>query len=115
MNNILEYKGYNGTVEYSADDNVLFGKVIGVKSLISYEGQSVEELKNDFEEAVDEYLDFCSEKDIEPEKTYKGSLNVRFSPETHRKATIIAMSEHISLNQFIENAVNEKIASCDVK
>lgn len=115
MNNILEYKGYNGTVEYSADDNVLFGKIIGIKSLISYEGQSVVELKADFESAVDEYLEFCAEKSVEPEKTYKGSLNVRFSPETHRKATLIALSEHISLNQFIENSVNEKIATYSVR
>ena len=74
MNNILEYKGYNGTVEYSADDSILFGKVIGIKSLISYEGQSVEELKADFEGAVDEYLEYCEENIIEPEKTYKGSF-----------------------------------------
>lgn len=115
MNNILEYKGYNGTVEYSADDNILFGKVIGIKSLISYEGHSVDELKADFEDAVDDYLADCAENNIEPEKTYKGSLNVRFSPETHRKATLIAFSEHISLNQFIENSVNEKIASYGIK
>lgn len=115
MNNILEYKGYNGTVEYSSEDNVLFGKVIGIKSLISYEGQSVEALRADFEGAVDAYLEFCEETNTEPEKTYKGSLNVRFSPETHRKATLIAFSEHISLNQFIENSVNEKIASYGIK
>ena len=107
MNNILEYKGYNGTVEYSAEDNILFGKVIGIKSLISYEGHSVEELRTDFKSAVDEYLADCVEHNIEPEKTYKGSLNVRFSPETHRKAALIAFSEHISLNQFIENSFKE--------
>jgi len=115
MNNILEYKGYNGTVEYSAKDSVLFGKIIGIKSLISYEGQSVEELKANFEDAVDDYIEFCKENNIEPEKTYKGSLNVRFSPETHRKAALIALSEHISLNQFIENSVNEKIAAYGIK
>ena len=111
MNNLLDYKGYSGTVEYSSEDGVLFGKVIGIKSLISYEGKSVDELKADFEDAVDDYLEYCEEKGIEPEKVYKGSLNVRFSPETHRKATLIAFSENISLNQFIENSVNEKIAS----
>lgn len=115
MNNIMEYKGYNGTVEYSPEDNILFGKVIGIKSLVSYEGYSVEELKADFCGAVDEYLEFCSEEGIEPEKTYKGSLNVRFSPETHRKATLIAYSEHISLNQFIENSVNEKIEAYGIR
>ena len=70
MNNILEYKGYNGTVEYSAEDSVLFGKVIGIKSLMSYEGQSVEELKADFEGAVDDYIKYCEENGIEPEKTW---------------------------------------------
>lgn len=115
MNNILEYKGYNGTVEYSAEDNVLFGKVIGIKNLISYEGKSVEELKTDFEDAIDDYIEYCAENNIEPEKTYKGSLNVRFSPETHRKATLIAFSERISLNQFIENSVIEKIDSYNIK
>ncbi len=114
MNNILEYKGYKGTVEYSSEDNVLFGKVIGIKSLISYEGTGVEELKTDFCEAVDEYIEYCKENNVDPEKTYKGSLNVRFSPETHRKASLIALSEHISLNQFIENSVNEKIASYNI-
>ena len=115
MNNILEYKGYNGTVEYSAEDNILFGRVIGIKGLISYEGQSVEELKADFEGAVDDYLEYCGQNSIEPEKTYKGSLNVRISPETHRMAALIAFSEHISLNQFIENSVSEKIATYHVK
>ena len=115
MNNILEYRDYNGTVEYSPEDGILFGKVIGIKSLISYEGQSVDELKADFESAVDDYLRYCEEKGIEAEKTYKGSLNVRFSPETHRKAALIALSERISLNQFIENSVTEKIASYNIE
>lgn len=109
MNNIMEYKGYSGTVEYSQEDNVLFGKVLGIKSLISYEGQSVEELKNDFESAVDDYLGLCAEKGISPEKTYKGCINVRLTPETHKKACIIAAAEHISLNQFIELSVHDKV------
>ena len=111
MNNILEYNGYNGTVEYSAEDGILFGKVIGIKSLISYEGHSVEELKADFESALDDYLEECSLRGIAPEKTYKGCVNVRLSPETHRKACILACAQHISLNQFIELSVSEKITA----
>ncbi len=114
MNNILQYKGYSGTVEYSSDDNILFGKVIGVRSLISYEGQSVDELREDFEAAVDDYLAMCEENGIEPEKTYKGCVNVRFKPAIHRKACIIAQSQHISLNQFIESAIEEKIEAMGV-
>jgi predicted HicB family RNase H-like nuclease len=62
MNNLLEYKGYYDTVEYSAADNVLFGKVIGVNSLISYESETIESLNNDFKAAVDDYLSLCAEK-----------------------------------------------------
>ena len=109
MNNIMEYKGYSGTVEYSQEDNILFGKVLGIKSLISYEGQSVEELKKDFEGAVDDYLELCAEKGIAPEKTFKGCINVRLTPETHKKACIIAAAEHISLNRFIELSVHDKV------
>lgn len=60
--NVLEYKGYTGTVEFSAEDNILFGKVIGIDGLISYEGESVSSLKEDFEAAVDDYLEMCEEK-----------------------------------------------------
>ena len=57
MNNILEHMGYYGTVEFSAADNLLFGKVIGINGLISYEGDNVKSLKEDFQGAIDEYLD----------------------------------------------------------
>ncbi|MCD8238699.1 MAG: toxin-antitoxin system HicB family antitoxin [Clostridiales bacterium] len=67
MNNLLSYKNYYGTVEYSAADDCLFGKVTGVKSLISYEGSSLNELKSDFENAVDEYLEDCKERNVTPE------------------------------------------------
>ena len=68
LRNVMKYKGHSGTVERSADDNTLFGKVIGIKSLISYEGNNVNELRADFEGAVDEYLKLCAENSYEPEK-----------------------------------------------
>ena len=65
MNNLLQYMGYTGTVEYSAEDNILHGRVIGIRGLLSYEGDSVATLRNDFEEAVDFYLSTCKERDNE--------------------------------------------------
>ena len=66
MSNLLSYKNYNGTVEYSKEDNCLFGKVVGIKSLLSYEGDSVQELEKDFQNVIDEYLEDCKERDVEP-------------------------------------------------
>lgn len=71
MSDLLSYKNYNGTVEFSKEDNCLFGKVIGIKSLISYEGASVKELEQDFHNAVEKYLEDCKERNIEPEQPYK--------------------------------------------
>lgn len=66
--NVMEYKGYTGTVEFSAENNILFGKVTGINGLVSYEGESVSELCKDFESAVDDYLEMCKENGIEPQK-----------------------------------------------
>ena len=105
--NVLEYKGYTGTVEFSAEDNILFGKVIGIDGLISYEGESVSSLKEDFEAAVDDYLEMCEEKGIEPQKTYKGTFNVRISPELHRSLAVYAASHHMTLNSTVEEALTQ--------
>ena len=110
MNNVLEYKGYYGTVEYSSEDNVLNGKVIGIGSLNSYEGESVQQLKDDFEEAVEDYLAICEEKGIPPEKAYRGSFNVRVSPELHKKLVVYASSLGQTLNATVEEALQQYVS-----
>lgn len=105
MNNLLEYKGYYGTVEYSSDDNILFGKVIGISGLLSYEGGSIEELKADFEAAINEYLESCKEQNIEPQKVYRGSFNVRISPSLHKSLALYAAAHNQTLNSTVENAI----------
>lgn len=111
MKNAMEYKGYYGTVEYSEADNILFGKVIGIDSLISYEGESVAKLRSDFESAVDDYLELCAEKGIEPDKSYKGSFNVRISPSLHKSLAIYSAAHNQSLNTAVEAAIEYYISS----
>ena len=106
----LRYKGYTGSVEFSEDDCVFFGKVQGIRSLISYEGTNASELVSDFHGAVDDYLALCKEDGTSPEVPYKGSLNVRFrNREIHRQAAIYAIQHEQSLNSFIEEAVLDKL------
>lgn len=109
--NVLEYKGYIGTVEFFAADNILFGKVIGINGLVSYEGNSISTLRKDFEAAVDNYLEMCEEKGIEPQKCYKGSFNIRISPELHRTIAIIAASHNKTLNATVEEALQDYAAN----
>ena len=110
MNNTLTYKNYIGTVNFSEDDGVFFGKVVGITDSISFEGDSVESLTEDFHSAVDEYLDFCKENGKEPQQQYKGSFNVRISPELHRQASLMAQARHISLNSLIEQSVKSYVS-----
>lgn len=112
MNNTMEYKGYIGSVEFSAEDSILFGKVQGIRSLISYEGTTVSELINDFHEAVDEYLALCEEQGKKPEQAFKGSFNVRFkNPDLHKRAAIYAYNHNVSLNSVVEESVVEYLSS----
>ena len=111
MNNIMEYKGYVGSVEFSENDGVFYGKVQEIRSLISYEGTNAKELVSDFHGAVDDYLTLCEKEGTAPEIAYKGSFNVRFrNKDNHRRAAIYAMMHEQSLNSFIEEAVEEKLS-----
>ena len=111
MNNTMEYKGYVGSVEFSENDRVLFGKVQGIRSLISYEGTTVAELVADFHGAVDDYLAICEEEGTKPEVAYKGSLNIRIGSELHKRAAVYAIAHQQTLNAFIAEAVDEKLTA----
>lgn len=104
----LKYKGYLGSVEYSAEDECLFGKVLGLsKDTITYEGQTVAELKVDFETGVDSYLVSCAERGIEPTKSYSGSLNVRLTPDIHSQLAALAQKLGVSINSVIRSALTD--------
>ena len=76
MSNLMRYRKYIGTVEFSGEDNCFFGKVIGIKSLLSYEGKFLEDLKKDFQCVVDDYLEDCKERGVTPEQPYNEFLDV---------------------------------------
>jgi len=111
MNNTIMYKGYIGSVEFSEEDCIFFGKVLGIRSLISYEGENAKELLDDFHGAVDDYLDICKSEGKEPEVAFKGSFNIRLSPELHKKIFVYSTSNKISINKYIEETLNNSPAA----
>lgn len=106
MNDILEYKGYYANVHFNAEDEVFYGKVIGIDDLVSFEGETAKELKQAFHEAVEDYLETCQELGKAPDKTYKGVFNVRIPSELHRKAAIIAATNNVTLNDLVKTAID---------
>lgn len=109
MSDVLKYKGYEGTVEYSAEDGCLVGRVLHINSVIGYAGDTVAEIRAMFEQAVDEYLALCEAQGWPPEKPYKGSLNVRLGAELHRLAAMAAARQQTSLNDLIVQAVEKHV------
>jgi predicted HicB family RNase H-like nuclease len=106
----FEYKGYTGSIEYSKEDGLLYGKVLGINGLISYEGDTGKELEKDFKEAIDTYLMDCKNEGIVPEKPFKGSFNVRIPAELHQRAALRAMEYKMSLNHFVAESIRERVA-----
>lgn len=106
MNNIMKYKGYWAEVKYSDEDECFWGKIEGLKNTaILFEGETVKQLKKEFKDAIDFYLENCKANNEMPEKQCKGSLNVRLGVELHNKAKIKSIEENISINELIKNAV----------
>jgi predicted HicB family RNase H-like nuclease len=109
MKDILIYKEYLGVVHFNADDEIFYGKIEGIDDLISFEGSSVKELKKAFKDSVDDYLELCKKNGKKIEKSYKGSFNVRISSEIHKRAKQIADQKGISLNQFVQKAMEDEV------
>lgn len=108
--NLMRYNGFFGSISASVEDNCLFGKLEYIRPLVNYEGNTPAELKQAFEEAVDDYLADCKAKEIEPEKPFKGSFNIRIGEDRHmRVASIVNARKIKSINEFVIQAIDNEL------
>jgi predicted HicB family RNase H-like nuclease len=115
LDNLLEYKGYHGKVEYSVSDKCLYGSILGINALVTFEGNDSISITKAFQESVDDYLDFCAQQGLKPEKEYKGQFNVRVSPDLHKKAALLADKKETTLNAIVVSALDLYIEKADGK
>lgn len=111
MENIMKYKSFMGSVNYSDTDEVFHGKLEFITDLVTFEGTTVKELRAAFEEAVADYIETCKEIGKEPQKPFKGVFNVRVKPELHQKAAQVAIEKGVALNQIVAEALQQYVAS----
>lgn len=109
MKNTLSYKGFIGSVCYSDEDGVLYGKIEGINDLVTYESTEVSDLVKQFRISVDEYIESCKHFNKPLLKSFKGSFNVRVKPDVHQKAAMLATMQGISLNQLVQKAIEREI------
>jgi len=108
---MMEYKGYIGKVEIDDEVGVLYGEVINVRDVITFEGTSVEEVQQAFYESVDDYLEFCAERGESPEKPFSGKFVLRLPEELHRQAYIQAKLKNKSLNSWVTEVLQSVLNS----
>ncbi len=109
MANTIEYNGYIGNIEYSAEDKCFFGKLEMIDDLVTFEATTADELEKNFHNAVDEYIQTCKDLKREPQKVYKGVFNVRIDPELHKTIYIEALKAGISLNAFVQKVLTKEV------
>lgn len=106
----MKYKGYTGSVDFSDADSCLYGEVLGMGTdCITYEGTNVDELRKDFEGAIDDYIASCHAAGVEPRKPYSGNLNVRLTPEIHSRIAAIAQQTGVTINSFIRETLAKAV------
>jgi predicted HicB family RNase H-like nuclease len=110
MSQTMQYKGYDGSVEYSAEDRLLNGEILGIRDMVVFDGTDVDTLEANFRGAVDEYLEFCKAEGREPNKPFKGSLNIRISHDLHLRASRFAEQHNRKLNAVINEALKHYLA-----
>ena len=104
MGNYLKHKNYFGSVAFNAEDNILYGRIIGINDLVTYEAESAGELKSAFIDAIEDYLEICKSLEKEPNKLYKGVFNVRTSSAVHTYLAILAEKKQMKLNEVVNKA-----------
>lgn len=108
---MMEYKGYAAAVEYDDEAKIFHGEVANTRATITFQGTSVKELEREFRRSVDDYLEWCAERQTEPEKPYSGSFTVRLTPDLHRAAAVAAAREHKSLNAWVTDRILKATAA----
>ena len=103
----LTHEGYTATLDIDQEANVFHGRVIGAHSVLTFEGETLEELRQAFADTVADYRDWCHERGVEPEKAYSGMLSLRITPDLHRRVAEKAAEAGESVNQFIEDRLEE--------
>ena len=113
MGRTLQYKGYDGSVLYSAEDRLLHGRILGVRDMVSFEGTDVKSLERNFKAAVDEYLSFCAAEGKTPDVPFKGSFNVRIPQDLHQRAALYAEEHELKLNAVVQLALKEYLTHAE--
>jgi predicted HicB family RNase H-like nuclease len=106
---VLTYKGYHGNFEYDEEADIFHGQVMNLTDVITFQGRSIDELKQALTDSVEDYLEFCADEGKAPEKPYSGRFNVRLNPEVHQRIALEAARNGVSLNSWVAKILSKSV------
>jgi len=107
MNNTMNYKGYTANIEYSAEDQCFIGYLAGISDIVGFHGESINELRQSFEEAVNDYIETCDKLNKTPQQPYSGNLILQIPPQTHVAIANAAKISGKSINQWAAETLSQ--------
>ncbi|KAF0217346.1 MAG: HicB family [Geobacteraceae bacterium] len=106
---MMEYKGYIGHVEFDDDAEIFHGEVINTRDVITFQGKTVDEIKQAFRDSVEDYLEYCAKLGQQPEKPFTGKFMLRIPPDLHRKIYVAAKQSGESINAWIKEQLAHSV------
>ena len=107
--NTLTYKGYQGRVDYDSEAVIFHGEILHLNDVVTFQGRSIDELKQALADSVEDYLELCAEVGKEPEKPFSGRFNLRISPALHQRIAKKAADAGVSINYWISDTLAHAI------
>lgn len=107
--NTLTYKGYQGRFDYDSEADIFHGEVLHLNDVVTFQGRSIDELKQALADSVEDYLELCAEVGKEPEKPFSGRFNLRISPALHQQIAKKAADAGVSINYWISDTLAHAI------
>ncbi|MCD4722512.1 MAG: type II toxin-antitoxin system HicB family antitoxin [Desulfobacula sp.] len=105
----IKYKDFIGSIEVSLNDNCLYGKILFINDLVTYQADNIDKIKKEFKLAVDDYVETCQTLKIAHHKSFSGTFNVRIGPELHQKAALYATRKNIKINTVVTSALEKHL------
>jgi predicted HicB family RNase H-like nuclease len=112
---MLNYKGYLGAMRYDDEEGVFRGRVVNIKDMVTFQGKSVDEVRHEFRESIDDYIEFCASLAQEPDKPFSGRISLRMKPETHKTLNTYAQIQGKSLNGVMAKILDKAARRVNAK
>lgn len=107
---MMQYKGYFAHIEFDDEANIFHGEVVNIRDVITFQGESVENLKNAFVDSIEDYLNFCAARGEQPEEPFSGRFTVRLSPDQHKKVVMAAAKAGKNIDAWVSDILVDAAA-----